>query len=134
MGEPILSRCGYRCDLCMAYKPNIDSNPKNGEKLSDGWFKYFGFRIPPEDIICDGCMAENPRLIDQSCQVRMCVIDKGFNHCGECTDYGCSKLMDRWVVYEDIQSKQNDVISEIDRTQFIFPYENKARLDLMRKS
>ena len=22
--EPILTRCGYRCDLCLAYKPNVD--------------------------------------------------------------------------------------------------------------
>jgi hypothetical protein len=21
--EPILTRCGYRCDLCLAYKPNV---------------------------------------------------------------------------------------------------------------
>jgi len=27
--EPILTRCGYRCDLCLAYRPNIDANPEN---------------------------------------------------------------------------------------------------------
>jgi hypothetical protein len=42
--EPILTRCGYRCDLCLAYKPNVAENPSNQQKLSDGWFKYFGFR------------------------------------------------------------------------------------------
>ena len=57
--EPILTRCGYRCDLCLAYWPNITANPANRQKLSDGWFKYFGFRIPPEEIQCDGCMSEH---------------------------------------------------------------------------
>ena len=49
--EPILTRCGYRCDLCLAYRPNVAKNPSNQQKLSDGWFKYFGFRLPPSEII-----------------------------------------------------------------------------------
>jgi hypothetical protein len=52
--EEIISRCGFRCDLCLAFKPNIEKNHQNQQKLSDGWFKYFGFRIPPDQIICDG--------------------------------------------------------------------------------
>jgi hypothetical protein len=40
--EEILSRCGYRCDLCLAYRPNVEKNPSNQQVLSDGWFKYFG--------------------------------------------------------------------------------------------
>ena len=26
--EPILTRCGYRCDLCLAYRPNIMEAPR----------------------------------------------------------------------------------------------------------
>ena len=47
--EPILMRCGYRCDLCLAYEPNVARNPSNREKLSDGWHKYFGFRLTPAE-------------------------------------------------------------------------------------
>ncbi|PKO04517.1 MAG: hypothetical protein CVU41_16830 [Chloroflexi bacterium HGW-Chloroflexi-3] len=68
--KPILTRCGYRCDLCLAYKANVENNPSNQQKLSDGWYKYFGFRLPPEKIICDGCMSNNPKLIDQACLVK----------------------------------------------------------------
>ena len=42
MGGPMremASRCGYRCDLCMAYAPNLESHPENRQLLSDGWFK-----------------------------------------------------------------------------------------------
>ena len=42
--KPTLTRCGYRCNLCLAYRPNIDEHPENRQKLSDGWHKYFGFR------------------------------------------------------------------------------------------
>ncbi len=37
--EPILTRCGYRCDLCLAYKPNVVAHPANRQKLSDGWYR-----------------------------------------------------------------------------------------------
>jgi len=132
--EPILTRCGYRCDLCLAYKPNVENNPSNQQKLSDGWFKYFGFRLPPQEIWCEGCMAENPRLIDQSCPVRPCVIERNLDNCSQCDQYVCEKLTQRLVVYEDVKSRVNLEIPEEDYRCFIRPYENKKRLEALRNS
>jgi hypothetical protein len=132
--EPILTRCGYRCDLCLAYRPNIEKNPSNQQKLSDGWFKYFGFRIQPENILCDGCMAENARLIDQSCPVRPCVIEKSVENCAACDDYICEKLKERLVIYEDVKQRVGIDIPMEDYTCFIQPYENMRRLDIYRKT
>ncbi|MBN1361790.1 MAG: DUF3795 domain-containing protein [Sedimentisphaerales bacterium] len=132
--EPILTRCGYRCDLCLAYKANAESDPAVRQKLSDGWFKYFGFRLPPEQIVCDGCMAENPRLIDKGCPVRPCVIAKGLDHCGQCQQYACEKLKKRIVVYEGIKQRVGADIPEDDYLCFIRPYENKRRLEALRAS
>jgi len=128
MTEKIISRCGYRCDLCLAYAPNVEHHPENKQKLSDGWFNYFGFRIPPESILCQGCMEVNPKLIDQNCPVRPCVIEKGIDNCSYCKDYGCEKLQDRWVVFEELQEKLGNPIPSMDRKLYIFPYENKKRL------
>jgi hypothetical protein len=113
----ILSRCGHRCDLCLAYRPNVEANPPNQQILSDGWHKYFGFRIPPERIICDGCMtkAENPCLIDKTCPVRPCVIARGLANCAECPDYFCDKLADRLVVYEKLAAATPHPIPAEDR-------------------
>lgn len=130
--EAVLSKCGYRCDLCLAYAPNITEHPENPQILSDGWFKYFGFRIPAEDIYCDGCPAENPRLIDTSCPVRPCVIAKGFTNCAHCECYGCSKLVERWVTLEQMLMKSTGPIQIEDYERFILPYENKKRLDALR--
>jgi hypothetical protein len=130
--EPILTRCGYRCDLCLAYRPNVEKNPSNQQKLSDGWFKYFGFRLPPESILCDGCMSENPKLIDSSCSVRPCVIERGLDNCAQCEYYVCEKIAQRLVVYEDIKQKAGGVVSEGDYQCFIRPYENKRRLKALR--
>lgn len=130
--EPILTRCGYRCDLCLAYKPNAEANPSGRQKLSDGWFRYFGFRLPPEQICCDGCMSTDPKLIDQSCPVRQCVIERGLENCSQCDLYVCEKLAQRLVVFEEVKTRINTEIPDEDRRRFIQPYENKQRLDSLR--
>ncbi len=132
--EAIFTRCGYRCDLCLAYRPNVENNPTYQQKLSDGWYQYFGFRIPPEKILCDGCLADNPQLIDQSCPVRPCVLAKGLENCAQCDSYGCEKLGERLVSFEEVQKRIGTAIPDADRTLFIQPYENKTRLDSLRNS
>ena len=130
--EELLSRCGYRCDLCLAYRPNIEKKPDNRQILSDGWFKYFGFRIQPENIICDGCLAEHPKLIDQGCPVRPCVNERGLENCGYCDQYICEKLKDRIVEFDTIRERLQQDIPVEDRTRFILPYENQLRLERIR--
>ena len=132
--EPILTRCGYRCDLCLAYKPNIEDNLSNQQKLSDGWYQYFGFRLLPEAICCDGCMAENPELIDKSCPVRPCVMAKGLDNCAGCEQYICERLQERLVVYEEVKKRVSGEIPEDDYRCFIQPYENLLRLEAIRAS
>ncbi len=132
--EPILTRCGYRCDLCLAYRPNVEKDSSNQQRLSDGWHKYFGFRLPASEICCDGCMAENPRLIDKACPVRPCVIERRLKNCSHCEHYVCEKLKERLVVYEEVKQRIKAEIPETDYASFIRPYENKRRLDELRSS
>ena len=127
--EAILTRCGYRCDLCLAYRPNVQRDPSNQQKLSDGWFRYFGFRIEPAQIICDGCMEDDPRLIDRSCPVRPCVIERKLDNCSLCSQYICEKLQERIVSYYEVQRRVATDISSEDYSAFILPYENKLRLE-----
>lgn len=130
--EPVLTRCGYRCDLCLAYRPNLESNPENRQILSDGWFTYFGFRIPPEEILCDGCLAEGARLVDTACPVRPCVIERGLPNCAACGQYICAKLEERVVSREEVRQRMRAEIPEEDFQRFVLPYENKPRLEEIR--
>jgi len=132
--KPILTRCGYRCDLCLAYKSNIENNPSNQQKLSDGWYKYFGFRLPPEKIKCAGCMSNNPKLIDQNCPVRPCVIENKLDNCSQCDQYVCDKLKERLVVYQEVKKRIKMEIPNDDYLCFIQPYENKNHLDMLKSS
>jgi hypothetical protein len=130
--EPIISRCGYRCDLCLAYRPNIETHPDNQKVLSDGWFQYFGFRIEPEDIRCDGCITQNSKLIDKNCPVRPCVIQRDFENCSQCEEYICENLKQRLVDFKEIQERLGKEIPKDDRLKFIHPYENTQRLEEIR--
>ena len=130
--EPVLTRCGYRCDLCLAYRPNLESNPDNRQILSDGLFTYFGFRIPPEEILCDGCLAEGARLVDTACPVRPCVIERGLPNCAACGQYICAKLEERMVSREEVRQRMRAEIPEEDFQRFVLPYENKPRLEEIR--
>ncbi|MGB7539698.1 MAG: DUF3795 domain-containing protein [Anaerolineales bacterium] len=130
--EPILTRCGNRCDLCLAYKPNVESHPELRPALSDGWFRYFGFRTPPEEIYCEGCMEPHPRLLDTECPVRPCVLEKKLENCSECDQYVCDRLRQRLVVLEELKKKIGAEIPAEDYRRFIHPYENFIRLEELR--
>lgn len=131
--EPLLSYCGMRCDLCLAFEPNVTAHPENRQILSDGWHQYFGFRIPPEQIHCAGCRVTTGVTLDSNCPVRPCAIDRELDHCAMCDDYICAKLRERLVDFDHMQVEYGQPIPEADRQRFIFPYENAHRLAALRK-
>jgi hypothetical protein len=79
-------------------------------------------------------MSEAPKLIDRSCPVRPCVIGKGLNTCAQCDQYVCDRLKERLVIFEEIREKAGVEIPEDDYVCFIMPYENKKRLDALRRT
>ncbi len=128
----ILARCGYRCDLCLAYRPNVERDDRR-QLLSDGWSRYFGFRIPAERIVCDGCVSPGePRLVDTDCPVRPCVIARGIANCASCGEYVCGKLRERIVDRAEIERRCGGPVPETDYQLFVRPYESRARLGALR--
>src|SRR5690242_15657433 len=73
--KEILSLCGNRCDLCPAYNENIRSDADR-KRISEGWLKYYGFQMPPEEIACVGCQNEGKHA-SPGCGVRPCAREKG---------------------------------------------------------
>lgn len=134
MANEILTRCGYRCDLCLAYKDNIQKDDKR-ELLREGWFKIFGIEMDLDDIYCDGCLNCNNdlKLIDSGCKVRPCVIAKGIENCSQCEDFPCNILEERLVRYSSLEKEVDFKISRTERKNFIKPYENYDRLTGLRE-
>ena len=103
MAFEILTRCGYRCDLCLAYAENIKTNDQRA-LLCEGWRKIFGIDLLPEEIYCEGCLtcSANPIMVDKGCPVRPCVIAKEISK----FFWGLStKLRNEYYVYIAIKKK-----------------------------
>lgn len=127
--------CGYRCELCPAYKDNIASE-EDRQRVSDGWFEYYGFRISAEEIYCDGCKAENrpnPRRIDPECEVRACALERILPNCAHCGDYMCEKLSEKVVDPAKVVEKAGGSIPDEDLERFVRPYDSAAILADIRK-
>jgi hypothetical protein len=128
----IIARCGYRCDLCPAYRENIHG-PEDQQRTSDGWFKFYGFRIPPEQICCDGCRDERPAAhrIDAKCPIRRCASARGLDTCAACPDHTCEHFISRTVTRTSVEQRLGTTLSPEDYRRFVLPYERRdfAALD-----
>ncbi len=128
--------CGYRCELCPAFRENI-AKDEDRQRTSDGWFKYYGFRIPAEEIYCDGCSADdssNPRRIDPGCEVRACAMGKGLPNCAHCDDFICEKLSKKIQNPNKIVQRAGGSIPREDFECFVRPYDNaKILADIHEK-
>lgn len=127
--------CGFRCGLCPAYKNNITCE-EDRQKVSDGWFKYYGFRIPAEEIYCDGCLAEdcnNPQRIDPECEVRSCALQRGLANCAHCDYYICEKLSKKIIDPKKIAERVGGSIPQEDFERFVKAYDNRKILADIRK-
>jgi len=133
MSKETLARCGNRCDLCLAYRENVEKDDRR-KLLSDGWYKYFGFRIEQEDIICDGCLKDDclqNKLLDVDCPIRPCVKKKGYEDCSQCDEFMCEKFKQRLSDIEELKKKHGN-IPQTDYELFISPYENGKRISMLK--
>lgn len=70
MGE-ILSKCGYRCDLCPAYTGNIGGE-EDRMKVSRDWKRLFGFEIPAGWSVWVATIRGNTRIQTARCGLARC--------------------------------------------------------------
>jgi hypothetical protein len=125
----MISRCGYRCDLCAARSDDAVLR----QKLVDGWRKYLGHtEYTAENVRCDGCL-EDGRLADKSCPIRPCTIEKGVENCAFCDEYPCDILKDFAGRREDFLKRFPD-ISDDDYNLCLRQFESIPELIALRKA
>ncbi|MEM2848996.1 MAG: DUF3795 domain-containing protein [Candidatus Bathyarchaeia archaeon] len=80
-----------------------------------GWLKLFtrqyGREYRQEDINCDGCVSDSPRVIHYCnvCGIRKCGKERKVENCGLCTEYPCEKLSKLFAEY----SKAKEVLDAV---------------------
>lgn len=125
----IYSICGNRCDLCPAYKGNIDRY--TAEAVSEGWEKFLEYECPPEKIACVGCKNKGNHPNDY-CAIRDCAMDREMKNCALCGKMPCSHLLDNMEELDRLESTHAEIGPE-EYDLYYKPYHNREVLENMKK-
>ncbi len=126
-----ITMCGYVCDMCKAFAPNIKRNDER-EHLSALWKKYYNLNFSPENIYCEGCRSTkaDAKRIDNNCPVRACVLQNKVDNCSACSQYPCAVFKERQgLSYEEAREEQGTSFCEAEYEEYMLAYDNKSRLD-----
>ena len=126
--------CGYRCDLCQAYRENVVDS-EHQQKTVEGWLKYYGDHVPPEEAYCDGCLdkRKDAKRLTTDCSVRACAMETGLPNCAHCEKYLCEKSRGKVIKLSTVQARLKDPISQEDYEKFVGPYESDKELNRIRQ-
>ncbi len=91
--EPMISFCGLLCNECPAYIAKQEDNDELRKRTAEQWSKQFKMDMKPEDINCDGCVAEGVHSgYCRVCEIRKCGMKKELESCAMCDAYACDKV------------------------------------------
>jgi hypothetical protein len=92
INKKLLSPCGLYCGVCAIYMAHRDNNLKFKEKLVS---IYRPYTKSVEDVKCKGCLSDEKFGWCQTCPIRNCAQEKGYEGCYQCNDFPC-KMIDRF--------------------------------------
>jgi hypothetical protein len=94
--EKMIAVCGLVCSDCPAFIATQKDDDEERKKVAETWCKEFKVDVKPEDINCDGCVADSQRLFNypKVCEIRKCGLEKKLKNCAYCDEYACEKLTD----------------------------------------
>ncbi len=92
--EKMIAYCGLVCSDCPAFIATQKDDDEERRKVAELWSKQFGKEFRVEDINCDGCLTEGPRVIGYCnvCEIRKCGQKKNVKNCAYCEEYACERL------------------------------------------
>jgi hypothetical protein len=95
MNKKLIACCGLNCEVCDAYIATVNNDDELRKKTAEAWQKMFNVpAIPYESINCTGCREKGAKISHCSeCQVRNCVISKGFETCADCDELDTCKIV-----------------------------------------
>jgi hypothetical protein len=101
--DKMIAFCGLACTGCDAFPANQKKMTADERiKVAEKWSKLYGHghSIKAEDIHCDGCQSNGGTVFHYCsiCEIRKCGKSKLVNNCAYCSDYGCEKLNQFFVM------------------------------------
>ena len=132
--DEIVSRCGFRCYACPAFAGN-NKTFADQLKTAAGWSRYFGIKMSPDKIRCNGCLSEDCGgydLPDNECPIRPCVLERGMKSCADCFDFPCEKLETRMKSVNEAIIRFKGKITREEYDTFVAPYDYRKTLGEIR--
>ena len=93
--EKLISCCGLNCATCDARIATISNDDELRKVTAEKWrVAYNAPDLSYEMINCTGCRVEGVKFNHCNvCEIRNCVINKGFDTCGNCQEMGTCSLV-----------------------------------------
>jgi hypothetical protein len=94
--EKLIACCGLNCATCEARIATLNDDNELRCKTAEKWMAiYNASDIVPEMINCTGCREPGVKIGHyEECEIRKCVVSKGFQTCADCDQLGECKLVD----------------------------------------
>lgn len=82
----LIACCGLDCEKCEARIATVNNDDNQRKMVAEKWSKMNSVSITPQMINCVGCMVDGVKtpFCDGMCDIRKCVVQKGFSSCGQC--------------------------------------------------
>jgi hypothetical protein len=92
--EKMIAYCGLVCSDCPTFLATQNDDDIMRQKTAELLSEKYGLNFKPEEINCDGCMADSRKLIGycHTCEVRKCGRAKAVENCAVCDEQPCDKL------------------------------------------
>ena len=88
--KELIAYCGLDCEKCNARIATINNDDTLRDKTARLWAEINHAPITKEMINCTGCRTEGVKTpyCDSMCEIRKCAMNRGFNTCGDCAEFG----------------------------------------------
>lgn len=76
--EKMIGYCGIICSDCPVLMATQNNDDAERKRVAEIFTKQYGKGYKPEDINCDGCIGDNPRIFSYCnvCEIRKCGREK----------------------------------------------------------
>lgn len=93
--KDLISCCGLDCGTCEAREATLANDDVMRAKIAEQWrVQYNAPGITPEMINCTGCRMEGVKIGHwNECKIHLCVVEKGYQTCGDCSELGSCALV-----------------------------------------
>jgi hypothetical protein len=112
--EKITGYCGIVCSDCPVWNATWKNDAAERKKVAELFTKQYGREYKPEDIYCDGCTNDSPRIFSfcKSCEIRKCGKEKKVKNCAFCSEYPCEKVSKVFAGYSKAKETLDDIKRE----------------------